>query len=50
MPGIEGFLHHEGFREAARRVYGRPVVVPEIAYANLLVPGQELLTAVTPVR
>src|SRR4029453_778550 len=41
-PGIEPFLHHEGFREAARRVHGRPVVVPNIVYANLLLPGQEL--------
>src|SRR4030095_14139279 len=40
--GMEPFLHHEGFREAARRVHGRPVVVPNIVYANLLLPGQEL--------
>jgi hypothetical protein len=42
VPGIEPFLHHEGFREAARRLYGRPIVRPNIVYANLLVPGQEL--------
>jgi hypothetical protein len=41
-PGIEPVLHHEGFREAARAVHGRPVVVPNIVYANLLLPGQEL--------
>jgi hypothetical protein len=41
-PGIEPFLRHEGFIEAARALYGRPVVVPAIVYANLLVPGQEL--------
>lgn len=41
-PGIEPYLHHEGFMEAARRLFGRPVVVPAIVYANLLVPGQEL--------
>jgi hypothetical protein len=41
-PGIEPFLHHEGFAAAARRVYGRPLVVPSIVYANLLLPGQEL--------
>jgi len=41
-PGIEPYLHHEGFIEAARRLFGRPVIVPAIVYANLLVPGQEL--------
>jgi len=40
--GIEPLLHHAGFADAARRVHGRPVVVPNIVYANLLVPGQEL--------
>jgi hypothetical protein len=40
--GIEPFLRYEGFVEAARALYGRPVVVPAIVYANLLVPGQEL--------
>jgi hypothetical protein len=42
VPGIEGFLWHEGFVEAARALYGRPVIAPAIVYANLLVPGQEL--------
>ena len=41
-PGIERFLHHDALLAAARRVHGRPVVVPAIAYANLLLPGQEL--------
>jgi hypothetical protein len=41
-PGIEPFLHHEGFVEAARRLHGRDVIVPAIVYANLLLPGQEL--------
>lgn len=41
-PGIEPFLHHEGFLEAARRLHGRDLVVPAIVYANLLLPGQEL--------
>ena len=41
-PGIEPYLHHEGFMEAARRLFGRAHVVPAIVYANLLVPGQEL--------
>jgi hypothetical protein len=43
ISGIEPFLHHEGFVEAARSVFpGRPVVEPAIAFANLMVPGQEL--------
>jgi hypothetical protein len=43
IDGIEPFLHHEGFVEAARQIYpDRPVVEPAIAFANLMVPGQEL--------
>jgi hypothetical protein len=42
IAGIEPFLHHDGFRQAARDLYGRPVIVPAIVFANLLVPGQEL--------
>lgn len=42
IAGIEPFLDHEAFVDAARRVHGRPVVEPQIAYANLMVPGQEL--------
>jgi hypothetical protein len=42
VDGIEPFLHHEGFVEAARAIYDRPIVRPSIVYANLLVPGQEL--------
>jgi len=42
VEGVEPFLYHEGFVEAARRLYGRPVIEPAIVYANLLVPGQEL--------
>lgn len=41
-PGIEAFLHNERLLDAARRVHGRPVIEPSIAYANLMVPGQEL--------
>ena len=41
-PGIEPFLHCPGFVDAARAVHGRPLVVPNIVYANLLLPGQEL--------
>jgi len=42
IDGIEPFLHHAGFVDAARAVHGRPVIVPAIVYANILVPGQEL--------
>jgi hypothetical protein len=42
ITGVEPFLHHSGFVEAARVLYGRPVVEPAIVYANLLLPGQEL--------
>jgi hypothetical protein len=41
-PGIEGFFHHEGLKAAAAELYGNPVIVPAIAYANILVPGQVL--------
>jgi len=42
IDGIEPFLHHSGFVDAARAVHGRPVIVPAIVYANILVAGQEL--------
>ena len=42
VAGIESFLHHEALRDAARKIHGRPLVVPSIVYANLLLPGQEL--------
>ena len=42
VDGIEPFLRHDGFVEAARAIHGRPVVEPAIVYANLLVAGQEL--------
>jgi hypothetical protein len=42
IEGIEPFLWHEGFVEAARAVHGRRVVEPAIVFANLMVPGQEL--------
>jgi hypothetical protein len=42
VEGIGPFLHHEGFMAAARTIHGRPVIEPAIAYANLMVPGQEL--------
>ena len=40
--GIGPFLFHEPFVEAARAIHGRAVIEPAIAYANLMVPGQEL--------
>ena len=42
ISGIGTFLYHEPFVEAARRIHGRRVIEPAIAYANLMVPGQEL--------
>lgn len=42
IAGIEAFLDHDALRDAARRVHGRDVVEPVIAYANLMLPGQEL--------
>jgi len=41
-PGIRPFLFSERLAAAAREVHGRPVIEPQIAYANLMVPGQEL--------
>jgi hypothetical protein len=42
IDGIGVFLYHEPFVEAARAIHGRAVIEPAIAYANLMVPGQEL--------
>ncbi len=42
IDGIGPFLHSEALAAAAREVHGRPVIAPSIAYANLMVPGQEL--------
>ena len=41
-PAIAPFLYSERLADAARAVHGRPVIEPQIAYANLMVPGQEL--------
>jgi hypothetical protein len=41
-PGIEAFRDHAALVDAARALHGRPVVVPAIVYANILLPGQEL--------
>jgi hypothetical protein len=40
--GVEGFRDHEALLDAARALHGRPVIVPAIVYANMLLPGQEL--------
>jgi hypothetical protein len=42
ISGIARFLYHEPFVAAAQAIHGRAVVEPAIAYANLMVPGQEL--------
>jgi hypothetical protein len=42
IDGIEPFLHHPAFVAAAQAIHGRPVIEPAIAYANLMIPGQEL--------
>jgi hypothetical protein len=42
VAGIAPFLHSDRLADAARAVHGTPVIVPAIAYANLMVPGQEL--------
>jgi hypothetical protein len=41
-PGIESFANHDLLVASARALHGRPVVVPSIVYANILLPGQEL--------
>ena len=41
-PAIAPFLYSERLADAARSVHDRPVIEPQIAYANLMVPGQEL--------
>lgn len=42
VPEIEPFFRHARLIEAAQELHGRPVVVPAIVYANILLPGQEL--------
>ena len=38
VDGAEALLHHEGFHDAARRMYGWDVIVPEQVYVNLTTP------------
>jgi hypothetical protein len=40
--GVEAFLHNPTLIEGARAVHDRPVIEPAIAFANLMIPGQEL--------
>ena len=42
VAGIEPMLANESFVAAAKRLFGKPVVVPNIVYANIILPGQEL--------
>jgi hypothetical protein len=44
VDGIEPYLNHPAFADAARAVHGRPIVEAAIVFANLMVPGQELAT------
>ena len=41
--GAQHFLHHPRLIGAAVSLYGRPLVEPAIVFANLMVPGQELV-------
>jgi hypothetical protein len=41
-PGIEPLYHNRRLIDAARQIFGRPIVEPAIVYANILLPGQEL--------
>ena len=40
--GVDVLWNSERLLEAARELHGRPVIVPAIVYANMLLPGQEL--------
>jgi hypothetical protein len=42
LPGIEAFRDDAGLAAAAIEIHGRPVIIPAIVYANILLPGQEL--------
>jgi len=42
IDGVDVLWHSEALTEAARRLHDRPVIVPAIVYANMLLPGQEL--------
>jgi len=42
IDGVEAFRDHAALVTAAQELFGRPIVIPAIVYANVLVPGQEL--------
>ena len=42
VDGIDTFRSNPALVDAARSLYGRPVIEPSIVYANILLPGQEL--------
>ena len=42
IAGAEPFVENAAFVEAARRLYGRPLVRPVTASANLMLPGQQV--------
>jgi hypothetical protein len=42
IDGVDVLLEAPALLDAARRLHGRPVIVPAIVYANILLPGQEL--------
>ncbi len=44
IAGLDNLLyHHQPFLDAAAALTGKPVVVPDMLYANFLLPGQELI-------
>jgi hypothetical protein len=42
VDGVEVLIRNDALLDAARALHGRPVIVPSILYANILLPGQEL--------
>ncbi|MEN3274043.1 MAG: hypothetical protein V7636_2804 [Actinomycetota bacterium] len=42
VDGVDVLLEAPALLDAARELHGRPVIVPAIVYANILLPGQEL--------
>jgi hypothetical protein len=42
VDGVDVLLQSPALLDAARQLHGRPVIVPAIVYANILLPGQEL--------
>jgi hypothetical protein len=42
LGGVDGLLHNPALIDAATTLFDRPVIEPAIAFANLMLPGQEL--------